>query len=180
MIGPPCLLTDAYGNQCFVEFLCPQILEDRAAIFLDDYISKGQLPGPGERYPQIIKLLRGWESYYPKGADKEFISALRKGRSGYYRQEENWSKVQSGQGEYQGPFSQQRINNYSFKTFKYGLQKTLRKPNSNSLRWWIEKQNGLSSVWQLLAQRLNTEIMTPFCLLQGSALLPLQGCCFFF
>lgn len=51
MIGPPCLLTDAYGNQCFVEFLCPQILEDRAAIFLDDYISKGQLPGPGERYP---------------------------------------------------------------------------------------------------------------------------------
>lgn len=75
-------------------FSLPQRLGDRSTVLLD-YISRGGLPGCGERQFWLVTLARGWEEIYiSKGQRKNVqvqafkVNALRKGSSGAYNLEE--------------------------------------------------------------------------------------------
>ena len=78
---------------------------DRVSIFLEDFISKGWLPGPWERHCCVLKLAGGWEIYISKGQRKKNynfnfpkVITLSKGMSGVYSQKEICLKCSEAEG----------------------------------------------------------------------------------
>lgn len=71
-------------------------LENKGAIFLHDYFSKGCLLGPWEGTSWFVKLARAWANAYISKRHRQNlplfskVNSLRKGMSGAFGQEEIW------------------------------------------------------------------------------------------